>query len=261
MPNSDERREAAIEAAAKAMCGPSPRWEQTPEAIKWAMRTQVVAARAAYDATLGGAEVQEGLETAFGNAMEDMGALRGELDQARALLHKVANARREFHSSREGVEPILDQVEVAARSVLSEHPEPPKELRDWRCPDCGSGVTKVHMQVDGPRGCGKPPGYWSVEHPETGERKEALRRQFIRDGGLQLMSPNAAWEAGYLARAEAAEQELERLRKALTRIDNEVPSEEHWHRMGDSMWANIGRLAVKTARAALASPPDEGERG
>lgn len=54
--------------------------------------------------------------------------------------------------------------------------------------------------------------------------------------------------------------ELERLRKALTRIDNEVPSECHWHRMGDSMWANIGRLAARTARVALASPSDEEER-
>lgn len=32
---------------------------------------------------------------------------------------------------------------------------------DWRCPDCGSGVTKVHMMAGGPQPCGKPPGYWT----------------------------------------------------------------------------------------------------
>lgn len=34
-------------------------------------------------------------------------------------------------------------------------------MPDWRCPDCGSGVTKVHVADGDLRGCGKPPGYWS----------------------------------------------------------------------------------------------------
>jgi len=61
-------------------------------------------------------------------------------------------------------------------AALSEHPEPPKAWHDWRCPDCGSGVTKVHVADGDLRGCGKPPGYWS-ESPETGEREAAERAE------------------------------------------------------------------------------------
>lgn len=37
----------------------------------------------------------------------------------------------------------------------------PAPMPDWRCPDCGSGITKIHATTDGLQGCGKPPGYWS----------------------------------------------------------------------------------------------------
>jgi hypothetical protein len=55
--------------------------------------------------------------------------------------------------------------------------------------------------------------------------------------------------------AEQAEARERALREALERIDAGIPSEEHWHRMGDSMWANIGRAAAKAARSVLAASP------
>lgn len=62
----------------------------------------------------------------------------------------------------------------------------------------------------------------------------------------------------FLVRAERAEEQVKDLRGALALIEIGVPSDEHWHRMGDSTWANIGREAVRTARAALASSiPEE----
>lgn len=59
------------------------------------------------------------------------------------------------------------------RMILATHPagcdcgkhgERPKgcqAMENWRCPDCGSPVTKVHVYAGGLAGCGKPPGYWS----------------------------------------------------------------------------------------------------
>lgn len=54
-----------------------------------------------------------------------------------------------------------------------------------------------------------------------------------------------------------AEAEVERLLTELRVIDDNVPSEEHWGRMGDSMWANVGRSAARAVRRVLASSPDQ----
>jgi hypothetical protein len=59
-------------------------------------------------------------------------------------------------------------------------------------------------------------------------------------------------------RAHQAEAKLATAVEALRRVDNGVPSEEHWHRMGDAMWANIGRQAAEVVRAALAEIEGEG---
>jgi len=75
----------------------------------------------------------------------------------------------------------------------------------------------------------------------------------------------AGEHANTVARAEAAEQELERLRRILTtlvRLKDEKPQRE-----GTGLTAGANRayqrekeMAWNEARAALASPPDEGER-
>lgn len=44
---------------------------------------------------------------------------------------------------------------------LQEHVEPYEVWSDWRCPDCGMGITKVHVTEDGIRPCGMPRGYWT----------------------------------------------------------------------------------------------------
>jgi hypothetical protein len=93
------------------------------------------------------------------------------------------------------------EIEPLRRLVaLSEHPEPLE-----RSPE----DVAAELNLSAPKG--SLPG----EHPETGERKEALRRQFIRDGGLQLMSPNAAWEAGYLAATAPLQDDGEREARSL----------------------------------------------
>lgn len=58
----------------------------------------------------------------------------------------------------------------------------------------------------------------------------------------------------YFTAVETREQELLR---ALKQIDGEVPSEEHWRWVGDSMWANVGRSAARIVRAALAATSED----
>lgn len=54
---------------------------------------------------------------------------------------------------------------TAVLAVAAHQPASPgidsKDLYTWSCPDCGSGITKVHITIAGPVRCDKPPGYWS----------------------------------------------------------------------------------------------------
>jgi len=98
---------------------------------------------------------------------------------------------------------------------------------------------------------------WGLTPERVRRRTEAAEQKLKERVTLDQHAAVIEAMADEEQRRKAAEQELERLREALTRIDNEVPSEEHWHRMGDAMWANIGRLAARTARAALAVRPTQ----
>jgi hypothetical protein len=91
-----------------------------------------------------------------------------------------------------------------------------------------------------PRSRGSAPGF---------EDGWLAARDYYRNRDLEDIVEDAVERLREIEGVERA------LREALTRIDSEVPSEEHWHRMGDSMWANIGRLAAKIAHAALAASP------
>jgi hypothetical protein len=62
--------------------------------------------------------------------------------------------------------PLDKDVEVPVAALADrEDPERP-DMPAWRCPDCGSGVTKVHVGTTGLMPCGKPPGYWTREDTE-----------------------------------------------------------------------------------------------
>lgn len=63
----------------------------------------------------------------------------------------------------------------------------------WRCPDCGSGITKVHASAEGLVRCGMPPGHWTSgdterEHeplPECGEPDRWSGLPCVREPGHQ----------------------------------------------------------------------------
>jgi hypothetical protein len=76
---------------------------------------------------------------------------------------ELANARTQgrVEIDRLTTELADARAELAARED-TERPDMPA----WRCPDCGSGVTKVHVGTTGLMPCGKPPGYWTREDTE-----------------------------------------------------------------------------------------------
>lgn len=85
--------------------------------------------------------------------------------------------------------------------------------------------------------------------------RDRERRAWETDRALHWTTDGAE---ELVERANQAEAQRDRLSAALREIDSATPSKDQWHRMGDSMWANIGRAAARIARRALSErPPDE----